>query len=76
MIDITYALQLLQYQMEVGYEVAHKRHSDLKAVRDEIEIKLSFLFELGLLKNEEYNSMMDYLCKVHEEEKRKEAKAG
>lgn len=75
MFDMEAALQLLQIQMEVGYEVAHKRHSDLKAVRDEIETKLSFLFELGLLDKDEYNAMLEYLCKVHEEEKRKEAAA-
>lgn len=72
MIDIDYALKVLQVQMEVGFEVAHKRHSDLQEVRSEIETKLSFLFELNLLDKEEYFSMLEYIRKTYEEEKRKE----
>ena len=75
MIDIDYALKVLQVQMEVGFEVAHVRHSDLQEVRAEIETKLSFLFELNLLDKEEYFSMLEYIRKTYEEEKRKEGAA-
>ena len=66
------ASNVWQTQMEVGYEVAHSRHSDLKEVRDDIEAVLSFLSELGIIDSEEFSAMLDYANSIYEEEKRKE----
>lgn len=71
MVDVKYALEVLQIQMETGYQVAHERHCDLRNVRDEIETKLSFLFEIGGIDKEEYFSMMNYVKRVYKEERRK-----
>lgn len=72
MITKEQALNVLQAQMESGYEVAHKRHSDLKEVRNDVEAVLSFLSEIGLIDSEEFSFMLDYAKSIYEQEKRKE----
>lgn len=72
MIDVKYALEVLQVQMEVGYRVAHETHHDLRNVHEEIVTKLSFLFEIDALTKEQYFPMLNYAERVYKEELRKE----
>lgn len=71
-INVEYALEVLEAQLAAGYEVAHKNHSSLESVKEEIETKLCFLFEIDGITGSELSGMLDYVKKVHEEELRKE----
>ena len=68
LINVDYALNVLQTQMETGYAVAHERHSSLAQVYEETCTKLEFLFEVDAIDQDEYFAMADYCKKTFDDE--------
>ena len=70
-VDVDYALKMLDSEMNIGFDISQKNRSDLEDVRKDIEVKICFLYELGCIGKEEFEDRFEHLQKRFLEERRK-----